>query len=63
MRSTPPIAKFFMNMTICIWCIMGSGTVQNLCIIGVTPDEKQRNGPSAEPGSRGKQVNLGMLEG
>lgn len=26
-----------MNMTICIWRIIGSLTAQKLCIIGVTP--------------------------
>src|SRR5208283_4230171 len=35
-NAPPNIERFFRNMIICIWAIMGSFTAQKLCIIGVT---------------------------
>ena len=64
MRSAPPgIARFVMNLTVCIWCTNGVGHRPEPVHHRSHPDEKQRNEPSAEPGSRRKQVNLWMLEG
>src|ERR1700728_460484 len=41
-NSAPPsMEAFFINITNCIWYIMGSVTTQNLCIMGVTPTRKR----------------------